>query len=36
MIILSIFATWIAASCLVGPVLTWAFFYPERRDHFHQ
>jgi hypothetical protein len=30
-IILEIVAGWIALCCTLGPLLVWAFFYPERR-----
>jgi hypothetical protein len=30
-IILELLCGWIVASLLLGVVLTWAFFYPERR-----
>jgi hypothetical protein len=30
-IIPEIVAGWIVLSCTLGPLLVWAFFYPERR-----
>ena len=30
-IVAEIFAIWIGASLVLGPVVAWAFFYPERR-----
>lgn len=30
-IVIEIVVGWIVLSCTVGPLLTWAFFYPQRR-----
>jgi hypothetical protein len=30
--VLEILGGWLALSCTLGPVLAWAFFYPQRRE----
>jgi hypothetical protein len=30
-VFLEVVAMWIAASCVIGPCLTWLFWYGERR-----
>jgi hypothetical protein len=32
-IVIETIAGWITLSCLLGPALAWAFFFPERRAH---
>jgi hypothetical protein len=31
-----IIGLWIVSSCIVGPCLTWLFYYGKRRERFHQ
>jgi hypothetical protein len=30
-IVAEVFVVWIGASFMLGPIIAWAFFYPERR-----
>jgi hypothetical protein len=35
-LIAEIIGLWIAASCIIGPCLTWLFYYGKRGESFHQ
>jgi hypothetical protein len=35
-LISEIIGLWIVASLIIGPCLTWLFYYGKRRERFHQ